>query len=161
MYNHAPPHYRCPFCLIARGNEDEGLYSLHSDIVYHDETVTAFLGSHQWVNNPGNVLIIPNGHFENLYELPLAYATEIHRLARRLALAMKSVYACDGISTRQHNEPAGNQEVWHYHLHVTPRYTGDDFYSLYMTRRELMPPEDRAKHASRIRAGLEKGEESE
>ena len=46
-----------------------------------------------------------------------------------MALTMKVVYSCDGISTRQHNEPAGNQDVWHYHLHVTPRYKDDVFYS--------------------------------
>ena len=72
-------------------------------------------------------------------------------LAKALALAMKEVYACDGVSTRQHNEPAGNQDVWHYHLHVTPRYTGDGFYA---SSRALMPADERAKHAQKLRAQL-------
>jgi len=41
---------------------------------------------------------------------------------------MKSSYKCDGISMRQHNEPAGNQDIWHYHLQVFPRYEGDNLY---------------------------------
>ena len=44
---------------------------------------------------------------------------------------MKEVYKCDGVSTRQHNEPAGDQEVWHYHFHVIPRYANDDLYIKY------------------------------
>ncbi|WP_222619102.1 hypothetical protein [Ornithinibacillus hominis] len=40
------------------------------------------------------------------------------RVAQLTALAMKDTYDCDGITTRQHNEPAGSQDVWHYYLHV-------------------------------------------
>jgi diadenosine tetraphosphate (Ap4A) HIT family hydrolase len=47
----------------------------------------------------------------------------IYDLVRRIA--MRHTYGCDGISTRQHNEPAGYQDVWHFHLHVFPRYHGD------------------------------------
>jgi histidine triad (HIT) family protein len=71
-----------------------------------------------------------------------------------IALAMKAVYSCDGVSTRQHNEPAGNQDVWHYHLHVTPRYEDDQFY---LTHREFMPVNERAKHAEKLRSYLAKG----
>ena len=148
MYNHAPEQYRCPFCLLIQGVENPYVLSVQSDVIYHDERVTAFVGSHQWPNNHGNVLIVPNEHFENIYDLPPHYAVDIHRLDRRIALAMKVIYACDGVSTRQHNEPAGNQDVWHYHLHVTPRYQDDQFY---LTRREPMAVEERAKHAARLR----------
>jgi CTP-dependent riboflavin kinase len=64
---------------------------------------------------------------------------------------MKAAYTCDGISTRQHNEPGGYQDVWHYHVHVTPRYMDDGFYS---SRREFMPAPERAKHAARLRRAL-------
>jgi histidine triad (HIT) family protein len=151
MHNHAPENYVCPFCLLVQGIKNEQVYSVQSDIVYHDETVTAFVSSHQWPNNHGNVIIVPNEHFENIYDLPLTYAQEIHRVARMLAIAMKTVYACDGISTRQHNEPAGSQDVWHYHLHVTPRYTDDHYYS---TQRALMSVPERAKHAEKLRNQL-------
>ena len=113
--------------------------------------VTAFVSSHQWPNNPGNTIVIPNEHFENIYDLPVHLASRIHELARALALAMKAVYACDGVSTRQHNEPAGNQDVWHYHLHVTPRYTGDGFY---VSQCALMLGDERARHAHKLRAQL-------
>jgi len=151
MYNHAPENYACPFCSLVKGTENKDLLSVQSDVIYHDKTVTAFIGSHQWPNNHGNVIIVPNEHYENIFDLPLRYAQDIQRVAKGLALAMKTVYSCDGISTRQHNEPAGNQDVWHYHLHVTPRYENDNFYG---TQREFMSVENRAEHANVLRAAL-------
>jgi histidine triad (HIT) family protein len=64
---------------------------------------------------------------------------------------MKTAYSCDGISTRQHNEPAGSQDVWHYHLHVIPRYKDDQYY---MTQGEPMSISERANHAERIKQHL-------
>ncbi len=150
-YSHAPENYLCPFCLLIRGVENEHVASVQGDIVYSDTRVTAFVGSHQWPNNHGNVIIVPNEHYENIYDLPVEYAVDIHRVAKMIALAMKAVYQCDGISTRQHNEPAGNQDVWHYHLHVTPRYKNDNFHT---AQRELMPVDQRAKHAEKLRQCL-------
>lgn len=151
MYNHAPENYACPFCLLIQGIENQHVYSVQSDIIYHDKTITAFIGSHQWPNNHGNVIIVPNEHFENIYDLPPHYALDIHKLARLIAITMKAVYRCDGVSTRQHNEPAGNQDVWHYHMHVTPRYKDDQFY---FTHREFMPIGERAHHAERLESHL-------
>jgi histidine triad (HIT) family protein len=151
MHNHAPADYVCPFCLLIQGIENEHVHSVQSDILCRDESVIAFIGSQQWPNNHGNVILAPNRHFENIYDLPVHYAGSIHRLARRLAIAMKAVYQCDGVSTRQHNEPAGSQDVWHYHMHVTPRYEGDQFY---VTRRAFMPAEERARHAQKLRRYL-------
>lgn len=155
MHSHAPEGYVCPFCLVARQVENEHVLTRRSDLVYRDGSVSAFIASHQWPNNRGHVLIIPNDHFENLYDLPLRYATRIHETARRVALAMKAAYGCEGISTRQHNEPAGNQDVWHFHLHVFPRTSGD---RLYAHRGEFMPTEERAEYAGRLRAALTQGD---
>lgn len=151
MYNHSPENYPCPFCLLIEGTENEHVHSVQSDIVYHDQVVTALVSSHQWPNNLGNVIVVPNEHFENIYDLPLKYAQDIQRVAKLLAIAMKNVYACAGISTRQHNEPAGSQDVWHYHLHVTPRYQKDNYYS---TQPALMPIAERAKHAEALKPAL-------
>jgi histidine triad (HIT) family protein len=88
----------------------------------------AFVASHWWENNHGHVLVVPILHYENLYELPDDTGAAIFAMSRRIALALKRGYRCDGVSTRQHNEPAGYQDVWHYHLHVFPRYTNDRLY---------------------------------
>ena len=148
MYNHAPANYICPFCSLIQNHENEHVLSVQNDIIYQDSHITAFIGSHQWPNNHGNVIIVPNEHFENIYDLPGHYAEKIHRLAQKIALAMKVVYACDGVSTRQHNEPGGSQDVWHYHQHITPRYQDDMFYG---SPRAFMPPDQRAIHAEKLR----------
>jgi histidine triad (HIT) family protein len=151
MYKHAPENYICPFCSLIQGTDSEHTLSVQGDIVHRTPLVTAFIGSHQWPNNPGNVIVVPNEHFENIYELPVHFALPMHELVKAVALAMKAVYACSGVSTRQHNEPAGNQDVWHYHVHVTPRYRDDRFYA---SQRALMPPDERAKNAQRLGAYL-------
>jgi histidine triad (HIT) family protein len=103
------------------------------------------------IPNSGHVIIIPNQHHENLYDLPLSTATAIHALAREVALTMKQHYQCLGISTRQHNEPAGDQEVWHYHLHVFPRYHEDN---LYQEDRRRTTPEERQPYATLLRSAF-------
>lgn len=149
MYNHAPDNYICPFCLIVQGIQNEHVLTKQEDIVYQDDYVTAFIGAGWWKNNKGHVIIIPNKHYENIYDLPSEYSYRIHDLEREVAIAFKQVYCCDGVSSRQHNEPCGNQDVWHYHLHVFPRYQGDD---LYRTDRELSQPEERAEYARKLRS---------
>jgi histidine triad (HIT) family protein len=73
--------------------------------------------------------------------------TEIHAQARAVALAMKVTYHCDGILIRQHNEPAGGQNIYHYHMHVIPRYTGDDFN---FSQKLPFPAQERAKYAKML-----------
>ena len=144
MFNHAPESYDCPFCALVAGITHKGLRTIPDDIVYRNDTVVAFVASHWWKNNPGHVLVIPREHFENLYDLPDDVGASISATARLIAIAIKRAYGCHGISTRQHNEPAGNQEVWHYHVHVFPRYEGDELYAAndqkYLTTAEQRRP---------------------
>jgi histidine triad (HIT) family protein len=97
--------------------------------------------------------VIPRRHHENLYDLPDDVGHEIWDLTRRVAVAMKKVYQCDGVSTRQHNEPAGDQDVWHLHVHVFPRYQGDQLYLRHMDA-AYTPAVDRAPYALRLQALL-------
>ena len=94
---------------------------------------------------------MPNEHVENMYGVRPELAGDIHDTARRIALALRRAYGCEGISTRQHNEPAGCQEVWHYHLHVFPRYVGDD---LYGSRWRDTSPAERVRHGRLVREAL-------
>jgi histidine triad (HIT) family protein len=150
MYNHAPDNYECPFCALLKG---EDRLSKQSDVLYQDEDITAFISSHWWPNNPGHVLIIPNKHHENIYDLPDDLSDMIYRMAKRIALAMKEVYKSDGVSTRQHNEHDGGQDVWHYHLHVFPRYKNDELYTNQYKAR-LTTPEERAPYAAKLKEYL-------
>lgn len=149
MISHAPIDYDCPFCRIATGGRSRN--TTKDDVVFRDDLVTAFLASKNWPNNRGHVLVIPNEHFENVYDLPPELGTPLQAAIKRIAMAMKVAYGCHGISTRQHNEPDGNQDVWHYHIHVYPRYKRD---MLYLTRGRPTAPEDRKPYAEKLRAAL-------
>jgi histidine triad (HIT) family protein len=148
MYNHAPKDYVCPFCFLLKGIENEHVLSVPSDIIYRGEDVSALISSRQWSHNHGHVLVIPNQHYENIYDLPFVLGGKIFQLVQEISLAMKIQYNCDGVSTRQHNEPAGNQDVWHYHVHVFPRYTGDHLYTSEFTE---MAAEERARYVKQLK----------
>lgn len=147
---HQPEGYECPFCSIW-GIEQPNQGTKREDIIYQNEKVTAFVAKKWWPNNKGHVLIVPNQHFENIFDLPTDYAAAIHHAAQLTALAMKSTYGCEGISTRQHNEPAGNQDVWHYHLHVFPRYEEDQ---LYLSKASPSDPDERSFYAEKLRSWI-------
>lgn len=151
MHSHAPENYQCPFCRIVNGDCASDLWTVPADVFYQNDHVTAFISARWWVNNAGHAIVIPNRHIENIYDLVPEIAVHIHEAARQIAIAFKHVYECDGTSTRQHNEPAGYQEVWHYHLHVFPRYTNDQLYERTQEHRH-MTPEERLPYATRLRA---------
>jgi histidine triad (HIT) family protein len=149
MYTHAPENYDCPICRVVQGHfAPTQPVTRPEDVILQTPLATAFISARWWPNNPGHVLVVPNTHFENIYDLPATYAAEIHTLAQKIALAFKEVYKCDGVSTRQHNEPAGNQDTWHYHLHVFPRYQDDD---LYKSFGEWTTPPQRLPYTQKLR----------
>ena len=108
-------------------------------------------------SDQGHVLIVPNEHFENIYDLSIELLSKVHALSRDIALAMKAAYECDGITLRQHNEPAGDQKIWHYHLHVIARYHEDDFQN---SHKVPFPPALRTEYARKLRGWLRKHKES-
>jgi histidine triad (HIT) family protein len=110
--------------------------------VRRDDLATAFVSPRWWPENHGHVLVVPNAHYENLYDLPSGYGRAVHDLAREVAIAIRQTYGCDGTSLRQHSEPAGNQDRWHYHMHVFPRYADDDPYFAH-PEQDFAPAEQR------------------
>jgi histidine triad (HIT) family protein len=127
MYNHEPEKYVCPLCQIAKSEKTE-LGNQEETVIFRDETITAFISGKWWKSNPGHVIIIPNKHIENIYDIPNEVGHRLTDFSKEVAIALKKAYNCEGVSTRQHNEPAGNQDVWHYHLHIFPRYSNDNLY---------------------------------
>lgn len=156
MHSHAPANYTCPFCLIAEGRENEHVYTRQTDIIYQTARVSAFVSSHQYSSKGMSVLVIPNEHFENIYVLPDAYGADLQKAKRLVALALKAVYDCAGVSTRQHNEPSGYQDVWHYHEHISPRFKRDLLYLKLNAGRfmRVYPAHKRAEHAAKLKATI-------
>ena len=153
MYNHEPKDYDCPFCKLIRGEEDE--INKLSCVVYEDKKTMAYVAPKWWINNPGNVLVVPNEHIENIYDISDELLANVYKTVKKIALAIKESYPADGISTRQHNEPAGNQDVWHLHVHVFPRYEGDELYKNH-DQKEWVTIEKRVEFAQKLKEWFEK-----
>jgi histidine triad (HIT) family protein len=130
--------------------EERPPWNLAADVVWRDDATLAWLNPRWWGEVPGNVIVIPSHHVENMFELDETQAAAVHETARRVGLAMLSAYDCDGVTTRQNNGPGANQEVWHYHLHLHPRRRDD----LYGTDVRMTDPGERAPYAERLRAAL-------
>jgi len=153
MHNHADSEYTCPICLGVNGVESEWTLLRLQDIIYIDETVTAFINSFWIKNNPGHVIVVPNEHYENIYDLPTDVGAHIMAIAKKISIAMKKAYGCDGITLLQNNEPAGGQHAFHYHLHIFPRYDHDDLHQN-MHDKKLADPSKRLEYAEKIRSVL-------
>jgi histidine triad (HIT) family protein len=145
MHNHAPPGYECFVCKVVAGDTGDSV------VVTENEHALAIISRRVWANGPGHVLVVPKAHYENLYDLDDAAGLDIHRLTRAIAIALKEALGCDGTSTRQHNEPAGNQDLWHLHVHVFPRAVGDDLYGSWYRDSTY---DERVELAARLQAVL-------
>ncbi|WP_199822767.1 HIT family protein [Streptomyces sp. NRRL WC-3744] len=145
VHNHQPVDYHCPFCSLSAEQAP--------DVVYRTERVFALVSPRWWPNNPGHLLIIPIAHHENLYDLPASEGLAVFEATRLLARTMRRVYGCDGVSTRQHNEPSGGQDVWHFHQHLFPRYPHDNLYGT-SAEPDWLPSHQRQEFATKLRAAL-------
>lgn len=136
---------------MQRSDFDE--LNLPSDVVAVTERAFARIAPKWWPNNPGAALVVPRAHVENIYDVLPEDGHAVWDLTQRIATAMRSSYGCEGVSTRQHNEPAGGQDVWHLHVHVSPRYAGDDLYQRHDESR-LVSAAEREKYAGILRGVL-------
>lgn len=149
MFNHQPKDYNCPFCDLLAGKDTER--NQQQDIVYQTEHATAFIAPSWWVENKGHVIVVPNKHYENIYDTPDDVLGEVYKAVKKVSIAIRSTYDCGGTSTRQHNELAGDQRVWHLHVHVYPRYEEDGLY-LNHENRMYADAALRAPYAQKLRA---------
>lgn len=129
MYNHAPKDYKCVLCLPAQGIESEDTMMKQADIFYKDDLVVAAVNSKFIETNPGHAIIFPVDHYENIYDMPDEVLARVSRLTKQVAIAIKEIRTCEGITIHQNNEPASNQHAFHYHQHIFPRWKGDKLYS--------------------------------
>lgn len=109
-------HSACIFCQIIAGQAP-------ASIVYADERVVAFLDINQPV--PYKVLVIPRAHVETIYELSDEQAAALMQSAARIARAVRAASGCDGLMLTQSNGAAAGQDVFHFHLHLWPRFWND------------------------------------
>ena len=106
----------CIFCKLANG-------VFETNVIYEDDDFTVILDAGP--ANRGHSLIIPKEHYANIYEIPGDTAGKAFILAKKLAAHMTDKLKCDGFNIVQNNGEAAGQTVFHFHMHLIPRFKGD------------------------------------
>lgn len=133
----------CVFCrIVAR--------EIPATVVHEDEHTLAFMDLGQV--NPGHVLVAVKAHAENLYALTDGQAGAVLCSAARVARAIRDAFGPQGLSVYQANGKAAGQTVFHYHVHLVPRYEGD---GMALTWPVKNPPREQLEEAAaKIRASM-------
>jgi histidine triad (HIT) family protein len=103
------------FAKILRGE-------LPAHKVFEDDKVFAFLDI--MPRSPGHTLVIPKSPVRNILDIAPDDLAHLIKATQKIALAAMTVFAADGLTVQQFNEPAGGQVVFHLHIHVIPRKNG-------------------------------------
>jgi histidine triad (HIT) family protein len=88
--------------------------------VYEDEHTLAFMDV--MPQSDGHTLVLPKAPAENIFDLEPDMAAAVIRTGQKIAKAVKKVFNADGITLTQFNGAAAGQTVFHFHLHIVPRY---------------------------------------
>ena len=107
----------CIFCKIAAGE-------IPSATLYEDDDFRVILDLGP--ASKGHALILPKEHYINLYDIDDEMLAKAALLAKKMVKKLTDVLGCDGYNIVQNNEPCAGQTVFHFHMHLIPRYEGDN-----------------------------------
>ena len=107
----------CIFCKIANGE-------IPSTTLYEDEDFRVILDLGPATR--GHALLLPKNHFANLFELDDETAQKAILVAKKMAGKMKDALGADGFNLVQNNGEVAGQTVFHFHMHLIPRYENDN-----------------------------------
>ena len=103
----------CIFCKIISGD-------IPADIIKRDKNIVVFLSL------DGHPLIVPARHIPDIFTLPPDVASDLMCEAVSVSNALRDALGCEGINLVQSNGAAAGQDVFHFHLHIKPRWKDDD-----------------------------------
>ena len=106
----------CIFCSFANGD-------IPVDAIYEDDLVKVIFDAGP--ASEGHVLIIPKSHADGIYDLTDEQAERIFAVAVKVSNALKKAFEPDGLNVVQNNGEIAGQTVFHFHMHLIPRYKGD------------------------------------
>ena len=106
----------CIFCKLANG-------VIPTNSLYEDDVVKVIFDAGP--ASLGHVLILPKEHFDNVYSLDDDTAAHIFQVAVKVAKALKEGLNLEGLNIVQNNGEIAGQTVFHFHMHIIPRYKGD------------------------------------
>ncbi len=108
----------CIFCMIVKGK-------IPSFRVYEDEHTIAFAPLKEAIITKRQLLIIPKNHFENIFDLPIDESSHIIEAIKKIAQKLREKYKAEGINLIHASGKVAQQTVFHFHIHILPRYSDD------------------------------------
>lgn len=120
--------------------------------VYEDDLVVAFLDISQATK--GHTLVVPKDPFANIFELPEELAGHIFKVTTKIASALKNTFQAQGLNILSNNGEVSGQTVFHFHLHLIPRYDKDELKFPLKNNIGNLNQEDYKERARLIRAAL-------
>lgn len=118
----------CVFCAVADGRAP-------ARMVYEDDHTVAFLDINPIVD--GHTLVIPRRHTVNLLDTSDEDLAHTMVTAARIGHLLSERLGCDGVNLLNASGAAAWQDVFHLHLHVLPRFDGDDLPMPFIERFQL------------------------
>ncbi|MCR4651152.1 MAG: HIT family protein [Lachnospiraceae bacterium] len=106
----------CIFCKLANGD-------IPTNAIYEDDKYKVILDLYPATK--GHALILPKDHYKNLFELPEENCREVLVLAKKMASHMKEKLGAEGFNLLQNNGEIAGQTIFHFHMHLIPRYSDD------------------------------------
>ena len=106
----------CIFCKLANGQ-------IPTNSIYEDDDFNVILDASPATK--GHALILPKEHYANIFEIDEEDAAEAMKLAKRMMIKMTEKLNCDGFNIVQNNGEVAGQTVFHFHMHLIPRYKND------------------------------------
>lgn len=107
----------CLFCKIINGD-------IPSFTVYEDEFFKVILD--RFPAATGHMLILTKGHYPDVFDLPENIASKLYPLAQKMAVSLKEILHAEGVNILQNNGSTAGQTIYHFHLHLIPRYDQDE-----------------------------------
>ncbi|MCE4051059.1 MULTISPECIES: HIT family protein [Bacillaceae] len=136
----------CIFCKIVAGE-------IPAKKVFENEHVVAFLDISQVTK--GHTLVIPKTHVKDLYELTPEIAKNLFEVVPSIANGLKAAFEPVGLNTLNNNGEKAGQSVFHYHMHLIPRYgKGDGFGAVWKTNFDAYSDEQLSQIANDIKEKL-------
>lgn len=121
-------------------------------IVYEDDLTIAFLDITQATK--GHTLIVPKSAYPNLYEMPIDLAGHVMGVAVKVANAIRRAFEPEGLNLLHNTGTIAGQTVFHFHVHLIPRYEKDDVGLSFTFHQDELSTDDYKERAERIRAAL-------
>ena len=138
----------CVFCKIIN-------HEIPSAKVYEDENILAFLDISQVTE--GHTLVIPKKHCKDIFELDEQTLAQVFQAVKKIAGKMQENLEVDGINLVNNNGKNAGQEVFHYHVHLIPRYgKGDGYLAVWKTNSSKYTPGILQRIAEKINNEMQK-----